>query len=36
MMLKKGKPVKKGNKKGKEDGVEEKESKNHYYSTMTN
>ena len=36
MMLKKSKPAKKGAKKGKEEEFKEKESKNHYYSTMTN
>lgn len=35
-MLKKSKPAKKGTKKGKEEEFKEKESKNHYYSTMTN
>ena len=35
-MLKKSKPIKKGAKKGKEDELKDKESKNHYYSTMTN
>ena len=36
MMLKKSKPIKKNTKKGKEDDFQDKESKNHYYSTMTN
>ena len=35
-MLKKAKPAKQGNKNGQEDRIEEKENKNHYYSTMTN